>query len=92
MKSYTASYFKTHFGAVLDRASLEPIRIERRGRESAVLIPESAYREIRARALSGGEPADAALMRLKTLALGPEADFEQLRSDPRAEAILRKHA
>lgn len=92
MKSYTASYFKTHFGAVLDRAGLEPVRIERRGRESAVLIPESEYREIRRRALTGGEPADAALLRLKTLALGTEAEIEPLRSDSRAAAILQKHA
>ena len=92
MKSYTASYFKTHFGAVLDRAGLEPVRIERRGRESAVLIPESEYREIRRRALTGGEASDAALMRLKTLALGAEAKIKPLKSDPRAAAILRKHA
>lgn len=91
MKSYTASYFKTHFGAVLDRAGVEPIRIERRGRESAVLIPESEYREIRSRALSGGEHPDSALERLKALALGPEADLGKLKTDPRAAAILRKH-
>lgn len=92
MKSYSASYFKTHFGAVLDRAGAEPIRIERRGREAAVLIPESEYREIRSKALSGVEHPDSALARLKALALGPEAKFGHLRSDPRAAAILRKHA
>ncbi len=91
MKSYTASYFKTHFGAVLDRAGVEPIRIARRGRESAVLIPESEYHEIRSRALLSGDHPDAALARLKTLALGPEADLGKLKSDPRAAAILRKH-
>jgi prevent-host-death family protein len=92
MKSYTASYFKTHFGAVLDRASLEPVRIERRGRESSVLIPESEYREIRRWALADGEASDAPLERLKSLALGPEVDITHLRSDPRAAAILGKHA
>lgn len=92
MKSYSASYFKTHFGAVLDRAGLEPVRIERRGRESAVLIPESEYRAIRSRALMGGEPSDEALKRLKALADGPEAKLKPLMSDARAAAILRKHA
>lgn len=92
MKSFTASYFKTHFGAVLDRAGLEPVRIERRGRESAVLIPESQYREIRRQAMASGDNSDAALERLKALALGPEVGIESLKSDPRAAAILRKHA
>lgn len=92
MRSYTASYFKTHFGAVLDRAGLEPVRIERRGREAAVLIPESHYREIHRRALANWDDSNAALERLKALAGGPEAATDALKTDTRASAILRKHA
>lgn len=92
MKSYTASYFKTHFGSVLDRAGLEPIRIERRGRDATVLIPESEYRSLRGRALSAEENPDAALARLEALALGREAAIAPLKADPRSAAILRKHA
>ena len=91
MKSYKASYFKTHFGAVLDRSGVEPVRIERRGREPSVLIPESEYRQMRGLALSGGTDPEAPLERLKSLALGAEADYEKLKSDSRAAAILRKH-
>lgn len=81
LRTYTASYFITHFGAVLDRAGVEPIRIQRRGRKSAVLIAESEYRKIRSRALSGGESSDVAFARLKAMAIGPEADVGKLGSD-----------
>jgi PHD/YefM family antitoxin component YafN of YafNO toxin-antitoxin module len=91
MKSYTASYFKTHFGAVLDRAGVEPIRIERRGRDSTIIIPESEYRDIRNQALAAGKQPNAALERLRALALGPEAKFKPLKADFRATAILNKH-
>lgn len=90
MKSYTASYFKTHFGAVLDRAGINPVRIERRGREPAVILPESEYRALSARTGSGD--SNSALERLKSMALGAEADIEAIKSDPRAAAILEKHS
>lgn len=77
---------------VLDRAGLEPVRIERRGRESAVIIPESEYRDMRNRAILGGETTDKSLQRLKEMALGPEVQIEALNTNPRAAAILRKHA
>lgn len=56
------------------------------------MIPESEYDEIRKRALSHGESSDAALMRLKKIALGPEVKIEPLMSDLRAAAILRRHS
>jgi PHD/YefM family antitoxin component YafN of YafNO toxin-antitoxin module len=92
MKSYKASYFKAHFGAVLDRAGLEPVRIERRGREPSVVIPESKYRALRGQILTGSERPETALSRLKDLALGPEADLGSLPGEPRAAAILQKHS
>lgn len=91
MKSYTASYFKTHFGAVLDRAGIEPVRIERRGRQPSVLVPESEFRRMQAQALTSDADPEAALSRLQALAHGPEVDLGQLKDDPRAAAILRKH-
>lgn len=92
MKSYTASFFKTHFGAVLDRAGVEPVRIERRGRQPAVLIPESEYRRMQRNTLTDGKDPEAALSRLKALAYGPEAELQRLDADLRAAAILRKHS
>lgn len=92
MKSYKASYFKAHFGAVLDRASLEPVRIERRGREPSVIIPESKYRALRGQVATDAENPETAFSRLKDLALGPEADLSHLQTNPRAASILRKHS
>ncbi|NBB78446.1 MAG: hypothetical protein GVY36_03240 [Verrucomicrobia bacterium] len=92
MKSYKASYFKAHFGAVLDHAGFEPVRIERRGREPSVVIPESKYRALRGRGLPDGERPEAAVSRLRDLALGPEVGLDQSEVDLRSEAILRKHS
>jgi PHD/YefM family antitoxin component YafN of YafNO toxin-antitoxin module len=91
MKSYSASYFKMHFGSVLDRAGMEPVRIERRGRSPAVLIPESEYQALKHGMRSKQVDPVAALSRLKSLALGEQADMEKLSSDPRASIILGKH-
>lgn len=92
MKSYKASYFKAHFGAVLDHAGFEPVRIERRGREPSVVIPESKYRALRGQALPDGEHPDTALSRLRELALGPEAGLAQSEADLRSAAIMQKHS
>jgi PHD/YefM family antitoxin component YafN of YafNO toxin-antitoxin module len=91
MKSYSASYFKSHFGFVLDRAGLEPVRIERRGRRPAVLIPESEYEALKHRMGTNHVDPVAALSRLKSLALGEQADMEKLRADPRSAMILERH-
>ncbi|MCC5805452.1 MAG: type II toxin-antitoxin system Phd/YefM family antitoxin [Opitutales bacterium] len=91
MKSYSASYFKMHFGSVLDRAGIEPVRIERRGRSPAVLIPESEYKALKHRMRSKQVDPAAALSRLKSLALGEQVDMEKLRFDHRAAVILDKH-
>ena len=68
MKPYSSTYLKTHFGAVMDRESLEPVRIERRGRKPAVLIPESKYQELQGNALSGERESESALARLHSTA------------------------
>lgn len=91
MKSFTASYFKTHFGSVLDRAGVEPVRVERRGRDATILIPESEYRAMRNRMRSTETDPDSAMERLRDLAFGPETSLESLETDPRSAAILRKH-
>lgn len=91
MESVTASYFKNHFGAVLDLAGERAVRIERRGREPAVLISEAAYRAMRQRKLqSGGQ--ESVMARLRELATGAPVDLNRLEQDPRAAAILKKHA
>lgn len=91
MESIKATYFKTHFGAVLDRVGEQAIRIERRGRSPAVLISESQYRTIKQQAMSGSGEQTAALKRLEALASGRSADFDELAGDIRAAAILKKH-
>ena len=91
MDSVTASYFKTHFGAVLDRAGHEAIRIERRGRSPAVLISEGEYRAMKRRALASSSEQQAALARLGGLAAGAGVDVERLKADPRTAAVLAKH-
>ncbi|MGB0417067.1 MAG: type II toxin-antitoxin system Phd/YefM family antitoxin [Coraliomargarita sp.] len=90
MDSVKASYFKNHFGAVLDRVGKRAIRIERRGREPAVLISEAEYRSMQQ--LSLATPAKVnAIQRLRSLASKQSVDLEQLQDDSRAAAILAKH-
>lgn len=91
MESVKASYFKNHFGAVLDRAGERAVRIERRGREPAVLISESAYRAMRQRRLQS-DTQQSAMVRLRQLASGEPVNTKALAEDPRAAAILNKHA
>lgn len=90
MDSVKASYFKNHFGAVLDRAGERAVRIERRGREPAILISEAEYRAMRQRKLkTGGQ--ESAMGRLRELATGAPIDLNGWEQDPRAAAILKKH-
>lgn len=91
MESVKASYFKNHFGAIMDRAGERAVRIERRGREPAVLISESAYRAMRQRRLQS-ESQQSAMARLRQLATGGSVDINDLSSDARAAAILEKHS
>lgn len=92
MDKINASYFKTHFGSVLDRASREAVRIERRGRGATILMPEEAYESMKHRAALAADDEAAALARLGALAAGDAFDMDKLRKDPRASAVLRKHA
>lgn len=92
MKSYSASYFKMHFGAVLDHAGMEAVRIERRGRQAAVIITEAEYRQLRRKASLGNQDPDSAVSRLRSMALGTEVNLSSLKSDPRAQTILQKHS
>ncbi|WP_233246047.1 type II toxin-antitoxin system Phd/YefM family antitoxin [Coraliomargarita sinensis] len=92
MDSVKASYFKNHFGAVLDRAGQRAIRIERRGRAPAILISEAEYRAMQQRSLSSADQ-NAAMEGLRALAKqAGVADLTQMSVDPRAKAILKKHA
>lgn len=91
MESVKASYFKNHFGAVLDRAGERAVRIERRGREPAVLISEAEYRAMRQRRLQS-EAQQSAMARLRELATGASVDMDRLGADTRASAILKKHS
>jgi prevent-host-death family protein len=91
MESVKASYFKNHFGAVLDRVSERAVRIERRGRAPAILLSESEYRAMRARKLTTLEQRNS-MARLRKLASGEPVALDSLAEDPRAAAILEKHS
>ncbi|MCC5850367.1 MAG: type II toxin-antitoxin system Phd/YefM family antitoxin [Verrucomicrobia bacterium] len=92
MDSVNASYFKTHFGEVMGRASRRAVRITRRGRDAAVLISEEEYHQLQRRAVRPSAAESSALHRLQRLADTSPESLENLTGDPRAEAILAKHS
>ena len=91
MEKVNASYFKTHFGTVLDRATRWPVRIERRGRGAAVLLSEEAYEALQHRAALAVDEEEEALARLAAFAHGNAPDLDSLEEDLRGSAILKKH-
>lgn len=91
MESVKASYFKNHFGAVLDRAGQRAVRIERRGRPPAILISEEEYKAIRLHRLRSPDQ-QSAMQRLRALAEQSAANTEAIAEDTRAAAILKKHS
>ena len=92
METVNASYFKTHFGEILGRASQRAVRITRRGRDASVLIPESEYIDLQSKASRPSASEVSALRRLQSLA-DTELEFSDLMAeDPRAKAILAKHS
>ena len=92
METLNASYFKTHFGEVLDRSSRRPLRITRRGREAAVLLSEAEYVSLRQKATATSASEKSALKRLQDLASENPVSVDPLLSDPRTAAILAKHS
>lgn len=92
METCNASYFKTHFGEVLNKTSRRPLRITRRGREASVLLSEAEYLDLQRRASRPSAAQVDALQRLQTLAAKKAADPAKLSGDSRAEAILSKHS
>lgn len=91
METFNASYFKTHFGEVLNRTGRRPLRITRRGREASVLLSESEYLELQRRASRPTAAQVDALQRLQSLAAQKSTDPAGLIHDARAKAILSKH-
>jgi len=91
MESIKASYFKNHFGAVMDRVSHSAVRIERRGRAPAILLSEAEYRAIRQNKLTTADQKNA-MDRLRALAGSEPVDLERFGDNPRAKAILKKHS
>ena len=91
MESIKASYFKNHFGAVLDRVSQRPLRIERRGRAPAILLSEAEYRAMRERKLTTPEQRNS-MARLRELAATEPPNLSRLADQPRANAIHAKHS
>lgn len=92
METVNASYFKTHFGDILTRASTGVVRITRRGMNASVLMPEAEYRELKRKAARPALEEEEALQRLRHLAETVPEGQERLLSDVRARAILDKHA
>lgn len=48
MNVYTASEAKTHFGAVIDAAQFEPVRVDKNGRPYVYIMSTRAYENLRA--------------------------------------------
>lgn len=70
METVNASYFKTHFGSILDSAAKKSVRIKRRGRQSAILLSEAEFEKIQRQARSASQERKGALERLRHLASG----------------------
>lgn len=73
MRTFSAADAKNRFGELLDAAQREPVRIEKHGRATAVIVSEAEYEEIEAlkllnlrQVLAEGE-ADIAAGRTVTL-------------------------
>lgn len=73
MRTFSAADAKNRFGELLDAAQREPVRIEKHGRATAVMVSEAEYEEIEAlkllnlrQVLAEGE-ADIAAGRTVTL-------------------------
>lgn len=92
METVIASYFKTHFGEVLNRANRHALRITRRGREAAILLSEAEYQELQRKASRPSTAQADALKRLQSLAAKKPGSQANLAHDPRAAAILAKHS
>lgn len=45
MQEMTATEAKNNFGALMDMALKEPVKVKRNGREAVVMIPAHAYKE-----------------------------------------------
>ena len=46
MRTFSAADAKNHFGELLDAAQREPVRIEKHGRATAVMVSEAEYAEL----------------------------------------------
>jgi prevent-host-death family protein len=91
METVNASYFKTHFGEILGKATRRPVRITRRGGEASVLLTEADYEQLRQRAARPAAEESEALLRLQRLSKRTP-DLKHLENDIRAQAIVSKHA
>lgn len=47
MQVFTANEAKTHFGAFIDKAQREPVRVTRRGRTIGIMVSEAEYESMR---------------------------------------------
>lgn len=61
MKSFSASDAKNRFGQLIDMAQAEPIRIQRHGRDVAVVLSPDEFRRMAEAALGNVNPSVARL-------------------------------
>ncbi|MEX2381798.1 MAG: type II toxin-antitoxin system Phd/YefM family antitoxin [Opitutales bacterium] len=91
MKAYTSSFFRAHFGSVMDEMEKGGVLIERRSRKPAVLLPIDEYEKLKAKAAEPGPRKQEALGRMrKWVETPPSPKLKGLANDPRATAILSK--
>lgn len=79
MRTFSAADAKNRFGEVLDAAQREPVRIEKHGRATAVIVSEAEYEEIEA----------LKLLNLRQVLAEGEADIAAGRSVTLEDVMLR---
>jgi antitoxin Phd len=57
MKSFSASDAKNRFGQLLDMAQAGPVRVQRQGRDVAIVMSPEEYRRMAEAARGRGNPA-----------------------------------
>ncbi|TKT74863.1 type II toxin-antitoxin system Phd/YefM family antitoxin [Aquamicrobium sp. LC103] len=61
MKTFTASDAKNRFGQLIDMAQAEPVRVQRQGRDVAIVMSPEEFRRIAEAARGKVNPAVASL-------------------------------
>lgn len=87
MKTLAASAAKENFGALLDMVQSEPVRLQDRGRDVAVVLSPAEFRRLSETVRGFAKPAIEPLEREALIRQAQEAS-RALKDDPRERALL----